>query len=274
MTADERIYRMQAQIKAHLETGIIPFWLERAVDREFGGFITNIDGEGVVQDTPEKYLNSQCRQIWWFSRLHRQRPEIPSCAELASGGVDFLIRFFWDARHGGWFWKTGRDGSRLDDGKVVYGQSFAIYALSEYYLATGNRIGLEYASRSFDLLQKHCADTQYGGYYENLEPDWQPATGGFHAGDRKGLDTHMHLMEAFTVLYQASGEPIHRRKLMEIVDLIVEKMIDREHGCGRNQFDLAFKPIPAIAIRRTWNAERAGEAPEISHRHHFLRAQC
>ena len=50
--------------------------------------------------------------------------------------------------------------------------------------------------------------------------------------------------------------------LLELVDLIAEKMVDGEHGCGRNQFDLAFNPIPAIAIRRTWNAERLGEAAE------------
>jgi mannobiose 2-epimerase len=260
---DERIPGLLSGVKNNLENGIIPFWLERAADREFGGFLTNFDGTGAARETPEKYLNSQCRQIWWFSRLHRARPDLPGCAELAAQGVDFLLRFFWDAAHGGWHWKIGRDGSRLDDGKVVYGQSFAIYALAEYALSTGSRIGLDYAARTFELLQLHCADTRYGGYYENLERDWQPAAGGFHAGDRKGLDTHMHLMEAFTVLYQASGEAVHRRKLLELVELIGEKMVDKEHGCGRNQFDRAFNPIPATAIRRTWNAERLGEAPEI-----------
>jgi mannobiose 2-epimerase len=133
--------------------------------------------------------------------------------------------------------------------------------MSEYFMATGDARGLDFAAGTFDLLQKYCADTRYGGYYENLEPDWRPSAGGFHAGDRKGLDTHMHLMEAFTALAGASGQEVHRRKLAEVLDLIVAHMIDPRHGCGRNQFDLAFRPIPAIAIRRTWNAEREGEAP-------------
>jgi len=38
-------------------------------------------------------------------------------------------------------------------------------------------------------------------------------------------------------------------------------MIDPASGCGLNQFDLAWKPVPAIAVKRTWNAERFGERP-------------
>jgi mannobiose 2-epimerase len=60
-------------------------------------------------------------------------------------------------------WKVRRDGSRLDDGKITYGQSFAIYALAEYYLATSDRRALDYASQTFDLLQKYAADTQWEG---------------------------------------------------------------------------------------------------------------
>jgi len=71
----------------------------------------------------------------------------------------------------------------------------------------------------------------------------------------------MHLMESFTVLLEASGEEIHRRKLLEITDLIASRMVDPASGCGLNQFDAAWNPIPAIAIKRTWNAERMGEAP-------------
>jgi mannobiose 2-epimerase len=113
------------------------------------------------------------------------------------------------------------------------------------------------------LLQVHCADTAHGGYRENLEPDWRPSAGGFHAGDRKSLDTHMHLLEAFTSLHALTRADVHRRKLLEVASLIRERMIDPASGCGRNQFDGAFRPIPAIAIRRTWNAERRGETPAV-----------
>lgn len=253
--------RMRHEIETHLENGIIPFWTQRVKDTECGGYLTNFDERGEHLGTPWKYLNSQSRILWSFSRFYRLHPERTELLSLAKWGADFLIDRMWDARHDGWFWKSRRDGSGADDGKVVYGQSFAIYAFSEYGRASGDPRGLQFASETFDLLQKYCADARYGGYYENMEPDWRVSGGGKSAGDRKSLDIHMHLMEAFTSLYEASGLELHRRKLEEVTWLIAERMTDPVTGCGRNQFDLAFNPIPAIAIKRTWNDERKGEAP-------------
>ena len=259
----DKLSTLHAAMSQHLEEGIIPFWLEHSWDARFGGFITNFDQQGLPLETPEKYLNTQARLIWWFSALTRRYPERGEFRSLASRGLDFLIDHFWDRQRGGWYWKARRDGSILDEGKIVYGQSFAIYALSEYSLAVHDGRGLQLASDTFDLLQRYCADTLRGGYYENLEPGWKIAPGGFAAGDRKGLDTHLHLMESFTTLFAASGLEIHQRKLLEVTRLIVKYMVDPQTGCGRNQFDLDFNPIPAIAIRRTWNAEREGEAPAV-----------
>ena len=246
-------------MRDHLELGIIPFWAAHACDAECGGYLTRFDEAGRSLGTPEKYLNKQCRLLWWFSTLaicYRQ----PESLALARHGFEFITRHFWDIEHGGWFWKVLRNGEPIDQGKVVYGQSFAIYALSEFALATHDPKAEQLARQTFDLLQVQCADTQHGGYFENLERDWSVSAAGFHAGDRKSLDTHLHLLESFTVLYRLTRAEIHRRKLLEVAALIQERMIDPVSGCGRNQFDFAFTPLPAIAIRRTWNAERNGDA--------------
>jgi len=256
-----RIMALKEAMHDHLHSGIIPFWVERAHDTEYGGYLTNFSAEGVAIGTPEKYLNTQARLTWWFSHLYRIYPSVAAYQTLAASGVDFLIASFWDTKHGGWVWKVRRDGSCLDAGKISYGQSFAMYALAEYYHATSDCHALNYATQTFDLLQKYGADTRWGGYYENLEQDWTISGSGVEAGDRKSLDTHMHLLESFTTLYEASGAPIHRRKLLEIMSLIADRMIDAAVGCGLNQFDVAWTPLPAIAIRRTWNDERRGDVP-------------
>jgi len=248
------------KVHNHLYNELIPFWDKNAVDQQYGGFQTNFDANGKPTAMPEKYLNTQCRMIWWFSELNKIKPSEASKSK-AKQGVDFLIKYLWDAKDGGWRWKVKKDGSLIDDGKVVYGQSFAIYALSEYYISTGDKRGLDYAEKTFDLLQKYCADTHYGGYYENMEANWAPSPGGFSGGDRKGLDTHLHLMESFTSLYLASGKELHKRKLIELINLINEKMIDHEAGSGMVQFDMTWKSLPAINIKRSWNAEREGEKP-------------
>lgn len=249
------------KVHGHLYNELIPFWNRNGVEKMYGGFLTNFDANGNPVEMPSKYLNTQCRMIWWFSQLN-MISQNDAYQSNAKQGVDFLIKYLWDDKNGGWRWKVKKDGSPLDDGKIVYGQSFAIYALSDYYISTGDKRGLEYAERTFDLLQKYCADTHYGGYYENMESDWTLAPTGFGGGDRKGLDTHMHLMEAFTSLYQASGKELHKRKLIEIIKLISEKMVDHESSSGLNQFDLAWNSLPAINIKRTWNAEREGEKPD------------
>lgn len=257
-TADIMAYARQArdQMRDHLRDDILNFWLSKAVDKPYGGYLTYFDGDGRPWELTDKYIVTQTRMIWGLSLFSQMFPDDPRIRAALEQGVDFFLQFFWDMQHGGWFWSTRRNGDLLDDGKVVYGQSFALYALAQYGLSTGDCRGRQYAEKTFDLLQIHCADTLRGGYYENLERDWGVSEGGFAAGDRKSLDIHMHLMEAFTALYELTGEEIHRRKLLEVTELILRRMVHPQHRCGLNQFDLDFHPIPAIAIRRTWNAER------------------
>lgn len=251
------------QINEHLEEGITKFWLKNGIDKKYGGYLTSFNDKGLHTGDFDKYIVTQTRMIWGLSALYKAYPEKVALFEAAKQGVEFFIKNFWDKEYGGWFWKVKRDGSVIDSGKVVYGNSFAIYALAEYSIATGDMIGLEYAEKTFDLLQKYCTDTYNGGYYENLETDWSPSEPEYSAGDRKSLDVHMHLMEAFTALLQCSGKEIHKRKLQEIIQTIINKMMNITIGYGLNQFDLQFKSIPPINIRRTWNAERiSGETIE------------
>ena len=261
----DRLAGWREQLYRHFAEGIAPFWTSRGIDQECGGYLTCFDADGRLDASDmDKYIVTQTRMIWGFSLFHACFPDNPAYLNAARQGVDFFIQHFWDAQHGGWYWKTERTGKMLDDGKVVYGQSFALYALSQYTLCTGDPRGLDYAGRTFDLLQKHCVDTARGGYYENLEPDWQLSAPGFAAGDRKSLDIHMHLLEGYTALYQASGLAVHRRRLEEVIDVILTHMVHPVHGCGLNQFNVYFRPIPPIAIRRTWNAEREGKLAEGS----------
>ncbi len=165
-----------------------------------------------------------------------------ACREAAVQGVDFFIEKFWDKKHTGWAWVTDRKGNVLDNGKLVYGQTFAIYALAEYYMATGDARGLEYAEKTFDALKKYAADTYHGGYFENFKEDWTLESPGVYGGNLKSLDIHMHTMEAYTTLYEATGKEIHKRALEEIIQIVLTYMVDYDFWCGRNQFGSDFTP--------------------------------
>ena len=248
----------KVEMKNTLCQKIIPFWLSKSIDSQYGGYLTAFDENGNPLNCDEKYIVTQSRMVWGFSFLQRfaEEKDREKMKKAAEQGARFLIDAFWDKKYGGFYWKLNRDGKVLDPSKLTYGESFAIYALSIYALVYADDEALEYAEKTFACLQLYAADTQRGGYFENIEENWEISPGGAWAGDRKSLDIHMHLMEAFTALYQASGKEIHKRKLQEVIGLILQYMVNLEKGYGYNQFDLSFHQIPAINIMRTWNAER------------------
>ena len=254
------IERCIEECRNHLERELLPFWLARAADREFGGYVTHYDRDGKLEaNKVEKTLVGQTRTIYTMASAHRAGYGGGKCAELAEFGVKFLTEKMYDRKHGGFYWIVDRAGKVAVDKKIVYGMSFAIYALSEYTLATGDPKGLALAEETFDLLQKYGADTARGGYLEMFTREWELAGPGSAGGDRKTLDVHMHLMEAFTTLYEASGKSIHRRKLVEDIEILDGRMFDHRYGTGIPQFTVDWKAAPPIKFEVVWGWDRFPE---------------
>lgn len=242
--------------KAHLNNELLPFWLDRAKDQTNGGLITHFDKDGKDTGEDEKSMLGQARSIYIYSSAYRNGYGGEHTADLARYGVDFLLEKMWDNVHGGFFWMTDRAGKVLIDEKILYGHSFAIYSLSEYTLATGDLRGIEYAEKVFDLIQKYCVDTHYGGYFEMFDRNWELKGPGAAGGDRKTLDIHMHLMEALTTLYECSRKEVHRRKLLEIIQLIIEKILHPKYKTGVPQFFADWQVAPQIKFDIVWGWDR------------------
>jgi mannobiose 2-epimerase len=267
---------VRADMHHHLMDELIPFWLGRSIDQDHGGFLTAFDKNGtLVESQTDKFIVMQTRMVWSFSRFSRFLAHDTTLATTlkaaAQQGVQFLLDHMWDTESGGWLWQCSRHGQAIDANKVIYGQSFAMYALAEYTLATGDPCGIDYADRTFDLLQRYSADVAHGGYYEYFTRDWTPAAGNHFSSTHKTLNTHMHLMEAFTTLSHASKQEIHIRRLKELIELITKHMIDPESGAGHDMFDLEFNPLPSSMppvfltsyghdIELVWLLTEAGEA--------------
>ena len=255
----EEISSLRNEAKNHLLNELLPFWTSRMKDEVNGGFLTHFDKDGLDTGEDEKSLIAQTRCIYTISSAHRAGYGEGKLADLARHGVDFLIDKMWDQQHGGFFWMMNRKGEVKIDQKIIYGHSFAIYCLSEYTLATGDPRGREYAEKVFDLLQKFCADTRYGGYWEMFHRDWTLCGPGSQGGDRKTLDVHMHLMEAFTTLYECSGLEVHKRKLLEDIDLLLNKIIHPVYKTGIPQFFKDWTVAPQIKFDIIWGWDRFSE---------------
>jgi mannobiose 2-epimerase len=111
------------------------------------------------------------------------------------------------------------------------------------------------ARRSYQAVCENMADTRHGGYLELLRRDWQPLPPGELGGDRKSLDVHMHMMEALTSLYQMTGLPVHRRRLLEVIDLIITRMLHTETGLGYIHFTYDFQPLRRIIFTTEWGRD-------------------
>ncbi|MDD4189895.1 MAG: AGE family epimerase/isomerase [Mangrovibacterium sp.] len=253
------VLKLKKEAENHLLYELLPFWTSRMKDEVNGGYLTHFDRDGNDSGEDEKSLIAQTRCMYTVSSAHRAGYGEGRYAELAKHGFEFLISKMWDQEHGGFYWMTDRRGNVKIDGKIIYGHSFAIYSLSEYTLATGDPRGLEYAGMVFDLLQKYAVDTMDGGYWEMFHRDWTLCGPGSQGGDRKTLDVHMHLMEAFTTLYECSGKEVHRRKLLEDIDLLIKRIIHPVYKTGIPQFFKDWTVAPQIKFDIIWGWDRFSE---------------
>ena len=250
-------YKQEAE--KHLSNELLPFWTARMIDDVNGGYLTHYDKDGNDTGEDEKSLIAQTRCLYTCASAHRAGYGNGLFATMAKHGVDFLINKMWDKEFGGFYWMMDRKGNVKIDQKIIYGHSFAIYSLSEYTLATGDPTGIEYARKVFDLIQKYCVDTMYGGYWEMFKRDWTLCGPGSQGGDRKTLDVHMHLMEAFTTLYECTGEEVHRRKLLEDIDLLINRIIHPVYKTGIPQFFKDWTVAPQIKFDIIWGWDRFSE---------------
>ncbi len=252
----DTITAMREEAHRHLTTELLPFWMDRCLDRENGGYLTHFDKAGNDTGVDEKSLVAQARTLFTMASAHRAGYGEGACAEYAQHGARFLIEKMWDSEHGGFFWTVDRRGDVTNDAKILYGHSFALYALGEYSLATGDAVGRDFAERTFTLIQGKCSDARHGGYFEMFARDWLKGKPGPGGGDRKTLDVHMHLMEAFSTLYECTHNQGHRAALGDVVDLLLEKMLHPRYGTGMPQFTTDWRAAPQIRFDIVWGHDR------------------
>ena len=214
------------KLEKNLKENIAAFWFSKSLDKQNGGYIISFGPQGELKEGGTKMIVSQARTLWLFSRLVRAGYGGKDFLEAADLGYRFLKEKMWDSKNGGFYWEVDTTGNqKLKPRKHLYGQSFALYALSEYYLASHKREALDFAIRFFNLLESKSHDKNYGGYVEFFNEDWTtppitetPYMGGGTAS-LKLMNTHLHLLEAMTTFYRASQLPLARERLIELIQI-------------------------------------------------------
>jgi mannobiose 2-epimerase len=237
--ADNAIPRLEKVLKENIAS----FWLTKSLDNVNGGYTINFGPNSEPKGPGTKMIVTQARTMWLFARLARAGYGRNECIKAAEDGYRFLKDKMWDKENGGFYWEVDATGNeKLKPKKHLYGQSFALYAISEYYLATKRKDVLDFAIRFFDLLEEKSHDKMYGGYIEYFNPDWTPVPTeeisymGAPAG-MKLMNTHLHLLEAVTTFYRASKLPLARERLLELINIESNAVVRKNLGACTDKYD-------------------------------------
>ncbi len=266
----------RAEAQALLETNILPFWANRMVDYEDGGFYGRIDGHNILYPEAEKGAVLNARILWTFASACRLLHRMPYRI-LAARAMDYILVRFLDQKYGGVFWSLNADGSPLDTKKQTYAISFTIYGLTEFYRATKDQQALDAAIRLFEDLETHAFqsymvnDQRVNGYVEALTRDWQPIPDS-RLSDKDencafSMNTHLHVLEAYTNLYrvlknvqrddvQGTKERVERQ-LRTLIDIFATRIFDPATGHLMLFFDESWQPSnthtsPGHDIEAAW----------------------
>jgi cellobiose epimerase len=230
--------QLQNSIKRELQDNLLPFWRERSLDRNNGGFVAEMANDGTLNGRAPKGLILNARLLWTFSALYHELADERDLV-LARRAYNYLESCFRDCKHGGYLWRVRQDGSALDSSKKIYGQAFCIYALSEYHRATVDAGVLRTAIELCNLIERHAHDGSYGGYIEVLAENWSPA-GDLRLSDKdmdvaKSMNNHLHILEAYTNLYRVWPDRLIAERLRELIGLFGARMLTTA-----GHFDLFF----------------------------------
>ena len=258
---------LKASAKDVLVNNILRFWSERMVDTEHGGFYGRIDGHDILHPESEKGAVLNARILWTFAGATRILHRMPYRI-LAARAKDYLLTRFIDHQYGGVYWSLNADGSPLDTKKQTYAIAFAIYGLAEYYRATLDQEAIDAAIRLFEDIEAHAFDAVNVGYIEALTRDWQPiADMRLSESDENGsrtMNTHLHVLEAYTNLYRVYKDPRVARQLRVLIDIFVNRLYNPANG----HLDLFFddqwqgrrdKTSPGHDIEAAWLLREALE---------------
>ena len=247
--------------RRELRENILPFWRQRTVDQQNGGFIAEMSNDLRIRENSPKGLILNARLLWTFSAADRYTGEEYRFARRA---YEYLSRHFRDREHGGYFWEVKPKGAMLDGTKKIYGQAFVIYALAEYcrtYVApegltrcspvdgSDERLRpqvLQEAVDLFQLIEAHARDPVHGGYVETLSRDWTPCEdvrlSEKDMNEKKSMNNHLHLLEAYTNLLRVWPDEHLASCLRDLIDIFRRRILNAAATHFNHFFDESWTP--------------------------------
>ncbi len=228
LSENNELLLLKKHIVQDTKGNILGFWEIHSPDPS-GGFYGELRNDGTPVAGAEKGGVLNARILWTFSSAYHLIKD-DSYKELADRAQEYFLHHFVDPLYGGTYWSVDANGNPVNTEKQTYGIAYAIYGLSEHYRATGDEQSLQTAITLYNTLEKYAYDPINGGYIESFTREWgKPPRYGY---DGKGvapktMNTHLHVLEAYTNLYRVWPDAGLKQQLKGIIDVFINKIIDK-----------------------------------------------
>lgn len=142
--------KLANKYKTELLDGVLPFWLNNSIDKEYGGYFSCLDRDGSVYDT-DKFIWLQGREVWLFSMLCNKLGKRQEWLDAAIQGAEFLKKYGHNGDYDFYFSLT-REGKPLVEPYNIFSNTFACMAFAQLAKATGSEEYAEIARRIFKRI--------------------------------------------------------------------------------------------------------------------------
>ena len=249
---------------------ILDYWLKNTIDKENGGFIGEINHQNVINNNSEKGAVLNARILWSFSAAYAVEKN-PEYLKTAKRAFQYIKDYFFDKEFGGIFWSLQADGKPKDTKNQIYAIAFVIYGLSEFYKIFKNEDALELAQSLFYKIELYSKDYKNKGYLEAFTRDWQEIEdlrlSEKDANEKKTMNTHLHIVEAYSNLYLIWPNPKLKDSIKEILEVIALYFINKYTWHLKLFFDENWKEKEDVIsyghdIEAAWLLQWCAEAIE------------
>jgi len=225
---DETLPALKKEVDKELRS-ILSWWKQHAIDKKRGGFYGSVNNGNTPDATAPKGVVMTSRVLWAFSAAYTHTND-PGDLLMATRAWEYLRDHFIDKRHGGVYWSVDANGDIHEDRKQIYGLAFSLYGLAEYYKIKREEPVLQEAKKLCNFIEQYSWDKVKGGYIEAFTREWKPLDdlrlSEKDDNQKKSMNTHLHVVEAYANLYQVWPDPALEERITGILDLFNRHIIN------------------------------------------------